>query len=248
MTYAPPLGHVTGAVEPAEVYGGFGPVPGTITWRGSCVGRCGARPGCRADEPAPECGGCGRARHGITHAGGPIGRITPVPARILPGELGPSASPATDPPSSPSKPAPQVLRSGVEVGHDDASLPAAVKGLLKLAGSGARVTAAVAARPDGGIVASLAVRVRGTGFAVYTRGEDGGWSTAGAVLLAPHLRAVGVTEFAAALAGVEYVPPPPRPPATKTTCPGCGGEVSTTKDGKIYASHKCKVNKTEGRS
>jgi hypothetical protein len=251
MNYAPPLGHVTGAVEPAEAFGGFGPsAASAVTWIGSCVGGCGARPGCRPESASPRCSGCARELHGVVD--GPHGAIGPVIARILPGELGPPTSPPTspaaDPSSNPSKPAPQVLRSAVAVGHDDASLPSAVKGLLKLAGPGARVTAAVAARPDGSIVASLAVRVPGTGFAVYTRGEAGGWSTAGAVVATPHLRAVGVTEFAAALAGVEYVPPPPRPPAAKTTCPGCGAEVSTTKDGKIYASHKCKVNKTEGRS
>jgi hypothetical protein len=243
------LGHVTGAVEPGEVFGGFGPVPGAITWRGSCVGRCGARPGCRADEPAPECSGCGRIRHGITHDGGAIGRIGPVPARILPGELSPPVHPPPPPPAS----GPQILRRAVEVGHDDASLPSAVKGLLKLAGPAARVTAAVAARPVGGIVASLAVRVPGVGFAVYARGEGGGWETAGAVLAVPHLRRVGVTEFAAALAGTEYVPSAPRPPAKKTKCPTCGAEVSLTKDGKIYKSHKCRMSGTfrqmvEGRS
>jgi hypothetical protein len=130
----------------------------------------------------------------------------------------------------------------------DAGLPSAVKGLLRLAGDGARVTAAVAARADGGIVASLAVRVPGVGFAVYTRGEDGAWGTAGAVLADPQLRRVGVTEFAARLAGVDYVPPAPRPPAPKATCLGCGAEVSVTGAGVIYKSHKCKAGGTEGRS
>lgn len=247
MNCAPPLGHVTGAVEPAEVYGGFGPVPGAITWRGACVGGCGARPGCREEEPSPECSGCGRRRHGITHTGGPIGRIGPVPARILPGELT-QLDAAVQPLSRGHVPPITVLRRAVEVSHDDASLPAAVKGLLKLAGPRARVTAAVAARRIGGVVASLAVRVPGVGFAVYVRHEGGGWASENAMLIAPHLRAVGVKEFAAVLAGVEYVPPAPRPPAAKVPCPGCGTEVSTTKDGKIYASHKCKINKVEGRS
>jgi len=246
---APPLAHVTGAVEPAEVYGSFGPsAASAVTWIGSCVGGCGARPGCRPESPTPRCSGCARDFHGVSTGGGAIGVPGPVPARVLPGELGPSMTPPTDPSISPSKPAPQVLRRAVEVSHDDASLPSAVKGLLKLAGPAATVTAAVAAMPDGRIVASLAVRVPGTGFAVYHRGEDGAWGTAGAVLGRPHLRSVGVTEFAAALAGVDYVPPAPRPPAPKTTCPGCGAEVSTTKDGKIFKSHKCKTTKVEGRA
>jgi hypothetical protein len=248
---APPLGHVTGAVELAEVYGGFGPVPGAITWRGACIGGCGARPGCRAEEPAPECSGCGRARHGITGDGGARGRIRPVPARVLPGELG--GSPSSSPSNGPSPIGPRVLRSAVEVGHDDPSLPAAVRGLVRLAPT-ARVTAAVAARPDGAIVASLAVRVPGHGFAVYVRGEDGGWGAAGAVLVHPHVRAVGVREFAAALAGVEYAPPPPRPPAAKAPCPSCGAEVNVTKDGRPYKSHRCGTGggtfrqRVEGRS
>jgi hypothetical protein len=244
--YAPPLGHVTGAVELPEVYGDFGPVPGTINWRGACVGGCGARPGCRADEPAPECGGCGRARHGVIGDGGPIGVWRPVVARVLPGELGPTT--ANPRPAAPAlATAPLILRRAVEVSHDDASLPTAVRGLLRLTGPAARVTAAVAARPDGAIVASLAVRIPGVGYAVYTRGEDGAWETAGAVLAAPHLRKVGVTEFAAILAGVEYVPPAPRE-TIRGCCVACRAEVSITTDGKIYASHKCKVNKTEGRS
>jgi hypothetical protein len=243
----PPLGHVTGTVEPGEVYGGFGPVPGAITWRGSCVGGCGARPGCRADEPAPECSGCGRARHGITHTGGPIGRIGPVPARILPGELGQPTPPPVSPPKDTRVTiGPHVLRRSVEVGHDDPSLPAAVKGLLKLAGPAARVTAAVASDWRG-IVASLAVRVPGVGFAAYHRSEGGGWNTAGAVLGTPHLRKVGVTEFAAVLAGAEYVPPAPREPI-RGCCVACRAEVSITADGKIFKSHKCKTTKVEGRS
>jgi hypothetical protein len=98
-------------------------------------------------------------------------------------------------------------------------------------------------------VASLAVRVPGVGFAVYTRCEGAdGWSFENAVLVAPRLRAVGARAFAAVLAGVEYVPPAPRPPATKVPCPGCGAEVSTTKDGTIFRSHRCKTTKVEGRS
>jgi hypothetical protein len=242
VTYAPPLAEVTGAVEPGEAFGGFGPVDAFL-WRGACVGGCGARPACRDSSPTPTCLDCMRLRHDITRSGEDCGSWHPTIARVLPGELGPML--ARQRPDA--APTPQVLRPAADMSAD-AGLPSAVRGLLQLAGVGARVTAAVAVRPDGGIVASLAVRVRGTGFAVYTRGEDGAWGTAGAVLGVPHLRRVGVTEFAAALAGVEYVPPAPRAPAAKTICPGCGAEVSTTKDGKIYASHKCKVNKTEGRS
>jgi hypothetical protein len=239
------LGHVTGAVEPAEVFGSFGPsAASAVTWIGSCVGGCGARPGCRPDSPTPRCSGCARDFHGVTYGGAPVGRPGPVPARILPGELGAPTPPRQQPDAAPT---PHVLRPAVEVSHDDPSLPAAVRGLLKLAGPAARVTAAVAVRPDGAIVASLAVRVPGVGFAVYTRSEDGGWGTAGAVVAAPHLRAVGVTEFAAILAGVEYVPPAPRE-TIRGCCVACRAEVSITADGKIYASHKCKINKTEGRS
>jgi hypothetical protein len=182
--HTPPLAEVTGSVEPGEAFGGFGPVPGAIIWRGACVGGCGARPGCRADEPSPECSGCGRARHGITGDGGAVGRITPVPARILPGELGrPLARQQPD-----AAPTPHILRPATVIDPADASLPSAVRGLLRLAGPAARVTAAIAARPDGGIVASLAVRVPSVGFAVWTRGEDGAWGTAGAVLADPQLR------------------------------------------------------------
>lgn len=384
MMYAPPLAEVTGAVEPGEAFGGFGPVDAFL-WRGACVGGCGARPGCREESPRPECSGCGRRRHGVVD--GPHGVIGPVPARILPGELGarnvarvlplpvgnvgppyrvlvtgsrtwddvatlaavldgirarvgnrmvvvhghcpdgadaiadawtlqylprpPERWPAPwtqlgksagprrnqamvdsrpdetvaflrDPANSrgtkhcaaaseragipttryiygelgpmltrrrpDAAPTPQVLRPAVDMSAD-AGLPSAVRGLLLLAGDGARVTAAVAARPGGGgIVASLAVRVPRVGFAVYTRGEDGAWKAAGAVLATPHLRRVGVTEFAARLAGTDYVPPAPRPAAAKAPCPGCGAEVSVTGAGVIYKSHKCKVSGTEGRS
>jgi hypothetical protein len=246
--HAPPLAHVTGTVEPGEAFGGFGPVDAFL-WRGACIGGCGARPGCRAEESAPECSGCGRARHGITGDGSARGIVGPVLARVLPGELGRPTTPPIDPSNGPSPIGPQVLRPAADMDPADAGLPSAVRGLLKLAGDGARVTAAVAARPgDGGIVASLAVRVPGVGFAVYTRGEGGAWATAGAVLVDPHLRRIGVTEFAARLAGVEYAPPAPRPPAAKAPCPGCGAEVSVTKDGKIYASHRCRTGGTEGRS
>lgn len=244
--YTPPLAEVTGTVEPGEVFGGFGPVDAFL-WRGACVGGCGARPGCREESARPECSGCGRARHGITHDGGAIGRILPVPARILPGELD-ARNVARVLPLPAGSIGPQVLRPAAVMDPADASLPSAVKGLLKLAGPAASVTAAVAARADGVVVASLAVRVPGVGLAVYTRGEDGAWDTAGAVLAAPQLRRVGVTEFAAVLAGVEYVPPAPRPAAAKVACPECGAEVSVTKDGKIYKSHKCKTGGTEGRS
>jgi hypothetical protein len=245
MGIAPPLGHVTGAVEPAEVFGRFGPSADIASlWQGACIGGCGLRPFAHEDSPTPTCLECMRLRHGVTRSGEDIGSWHPTIARVLPGEL----SPPISPPISPPKPPPQVLRQAVEVSHDDASLPPTVRGLLKLAGPAARVTAAVAVRPDGGIVASLAVRVPGTGFAVYTRGEDSAWAAGGAMLADPQLRRVGVTEFAARLAGVEYVPPAPPEPAWRGCCVQCRAEVSITKDGKIYASHKCKINGVEGRS
>lgn len=244
MGLAPPLAHVTGAVEPGEAFGGFGPVDAFL-WRAACVGGCGARPGCREESPRPECSGCGRRRHGVVD--GPHGVIGPVPARILPGELD-ARNVARVLPLPVGNVGPTVLRPAADMSAD-AGLPSAVRGLLLLAGPAARVTAAVAARPgDGGIVASLAVRVPGVGFAVYLRGEDGAWGTAGAVLADPFLRRVGVTEFAARLAGIDYVPPAPRPAAAKAPCPGCGAEVSVTGAGVIYKSHKCKTGGTEGRS
>ena len=393
MIYAPPLTHVTGAVELAEVYGGFGPAS-ALTWVGACVGRCGSRPGCREECPAPECSGCGRARHGITHDGGAIGRITPVPARVLPGELdtphrvlvtgsrswddattlraaldertarygarlvvvhghcpdgadahadawavahgvrverwpadwrtlGKSAGfrrnqamvdsrpaeclafirdgsrgathcataaeragipttrylygqpvkqpgrpvsapalpssylygqPVKQPVAEPVKQPVAVLRPAVDISPTDPSLPAAVAGLLQLAaahGHHARVTASVAAR-GAGVVAALAVRVPGVGCTVYERTGDS-WTFANAVLLAPWLRRANVGQFRAALSGAEYVPPAPRAAAPKGPCPGCGAEVSLTKDGAVFKNHKCRMSGTfrqmvEGRS
>lgn len=238
------LGHVTGSVELAEVYGGFGPVPDAITWRGSCIGGCGARPGCREEEPAPECSGCGRLRHGITHAGGPIGRIGPVPARVLPSELG--APTASQLPPAPELSATQVLRSGVELTHDDPSLPPSVRSLLPSCPPGTRLTAAVA-HDDAGVLASLALRMPGVGWGVWRRAEGGGWGFSDGALLTPHLRRANVGQLTAALADAEYVPPAPREPI-RGCCVACRAEVSITADGKIYKSHKCKVNKTEGRS
>lgn len=247
MIPAPPLTHVTGAVELAEVYGAFGPAS-ALTWVGACVGMCGARPGCREECPAPECSGCGRARHGITHDGGAIGRITPVPARVLPGELD-DGQPVDLSAAEPVKQPVTVLRPAVDISPQDASLPAAVAGLLQLAaahGHRARVTASVGMR-GGAVVAALAVRVSSVGCAVYERTGDG-WRAASAMLIAPHLRRANVTAFAAALSGVEYVPPAPRPPAERGPCPGCGAEVSLTKAGAVRKNHKCGKRAVEGRS
>lgn len=245
LTWTPPLAHVTGTVQPGEVFGGFGPVD-AFTWRGSCVGGCGARPGCREESPQPECSGCGRRRHGITHAGA-VGRIVPVPARILPGELDGGGGQSRSPVPFQRTPATTtVLRPAVEVGADDASLPAAVRGLVQLAPH-ARLTAAVAVR-DGAVVASVAVRVRGVGWAVYERGEDGAWGFAGGALVVPHLRRCNVGQFKAALTGEEYVPPAPREPI-RGCCVKCRAEVSITAAGAIYANHRCGTSKAvEGRS
>ena len=247
MTRPPPLAHVTGTVEPGECFGGFGPVDAFL-WRGACVGRCGARPGVRADGPAPECSGCARARHGITHAGGAIGRITPVPARILPGELDePRREPM--PPTRPDVPKIYditVLRPAVEVSTGDPSLPRAVRALCGAA-STARVFAAVISR-QGVVSASLAVRVPGVGHGIYERPEGGSWEWSRGVLDRPHLRRCNAGQFAAAVAGAEYVPPAPREPAPKGSCPACGAEVSLTKAGAVFKSHKCGTKTVEGRS
>lgn len=248
MNLAPPLGHVTGAVELAEVFGRFGPAS-ALTWLGACIGMCGARPGCREDSPAPECSGCGRARHGITHDGGAIGRITPVPARVRPGELGAAGQPVRQPVVEPVKQPATVLRPAVDISPQDASLPGPVVGLLQLAaahGHRARVTGSAGAR-NGTVVVSLAVRVAGVGYAVYERTGEG-WTFGNAVLLAPHWRRANVGQFQAALRGEAYVPPTPREPAPKGPCPSCGAEVSLTKAGAVYASHKCGKRATEGRS
>lgn len=241
------LGHVTGTVEPGEVFGSFGPVD-AFAWRGSCVGGCGARPGVREEGPAPECSGCARARHGITHAGGAIGRITPVPARILPGEL--DAPYRVLEPTPPSYPAAltspiTVLRAATEVSTTDASLPRAVRALCELA-PGARAFAAVISR-DGVVSASLAVRVPGVGHAIYERPEGGSWGWSRGVLDRPHVRRCNAGQFKAALAGAEYVPPVPRA-VRKGPCPKCGAEVSITAAGAVYASHKCTSKTIEGRS
>lgn len=251
MVIAPPLAHVTGAVELAEVFGAFGPAS-ALTWVGACVGMCGSRPGCREECPAPECSGCGRARHGITHDGGAIGRITPVPARVRAGELG-SVQQQVEPRMQ-QQSAVAVLRPAVDISPTDPSLPAAVAGLLQLAavhGHHARVTASVAAR-GAGVVAALAVRVPGVGCTVYERTGDS-WTFANATLAVPHLRRANVGQFRAALSGAEYVPPALRAAAPKGPCPGCGAEVSLTKDGAVFKSHKCRMSGTfrqmvEGRS
>lgn len=242
----PPLAHVTGTVEPGEVYGGFGPAS-AFTWLGSCVGGCGARPGCREDSPAPECSGCGRARHGITHDGGAIGHIVPVPARILPGELDDGDVMPTKVLTLPQQSI-TVLRAAAEVSRDDPSLPAAVRTLLALAGPSARVFAAVVRRnADGAVSASLAVRVPGVGHAVYERPEGGSWGWLRGILDRP-TRRCNAGQFTAALKGVEYVPPAPRETAPKGPCPNCAAEVSLTKAGAVFKSHKCTTRAIEGRS
>lgn len=142
-----------------------------------------------------------------------------------------------------------ILRAAAPLALDDPALPRAVRGLAQLAareGWPLTLTAAVAS-DDRGMVASVAVRVQGLGYAVYARREDG-WEFRGAVVADPYVRRANVGQFAAALQREVYVPPAPKAPAAKVACPGCAAEVSVTAAGAIYANHKCKINKTEGRS
>jgi hypothetical protein len=164
----------------------------------------------------------------------------------------PDAAPTLPRQQPDAAPTPRVLRSGVELAHDDPSLPTSVRALLPSCPPGARLTAAVA-HDDAGVLASLALRVPGVGWGVWRRREGGSWGFADGALLLPHLRRANAGQLTAALRGEAYLPPAPRPPALKTACPGCGAEVSTTKDGKIYKSHRCMTGGTfrqrvEGRS
>lgn len=156
-----------------------------------------------------------------------------------------------DTPPAPAAASVRVLTSARPYNIETPGTPAGVRSLAELAeahGYAARVTFALAEDGAGVLIASLAVRIAGVGFAVYTRRvreASSGWE-AGAVVLRG--RVVGVNELRAHLAGVPYVPPPPKPPAFKVPCQGCGTWVSITGAGKIYSSHKCKVSGTEGRS
>ena len=246
MTAVPPLGICTGTVEPGIAFGGFGPVD-AFMWRGACVGGCGWRPGTRPDGPRPECMDCARARHGLgdpyvqrgawapaVHALG-VGFVPNV-ARVLALPVG-NVDRWT------------VPRPAVEVSPTDTSLPQGVRALVTLAPADrTRVTLVVAVDGDGAVLASLAVRVPGVGYAVYTRGEEGAWAFRNGVVLDDGvMRPANVGRFAAALRGEEYVPPAPREAAAKGTCPTCGAEVNLTKGGAVYASHKCQTRAIEGR-
>lgn len=257
MSTAPPLGICTGVVEPGVAFGGFGPAS-AFAWRGSCVGMCGGRPMCAEDYPRPECSGCMRARHGVPD-------VLTSPWRPAVHALGIGFAP-TAPRQEPDAPTVDrwaILRPATEVSPHDPSLPSTVRKLVESA-SGVRVYAAVHSAA-GLIVASLSVRAAGVGYVVYERLEGGAWRFArGAVLTPrprhrlparPHLMRANVGRFAAALAGVEYDPSPvldvaelQRPTAARGTCPGCGAEVSLTKSGAVYASHKCQTKGVEGRS
>lgn len=164
-------------------------------------------------------------------------------------------------PPAPAGPPVRVLASARPYDPATPGTPAAVAGLAALAAAAtppldARVTFALAEDAGSGeLIASLAVRVPAVGCAVYTRRvreTSSGWTAAGVVLwTAPRgLRVAGVNELKAALVGVPYVPPPPRPPPFKVPCQGgCGVWAPITGDGRIYASHKCKTTTgTEGRS
>lgn len=264
MTVAPPLGICTGTVEPGVAFGGFGPVS-PFMWRGACIGGCGWRPGCAEEYPAPECLDCARARHGLGDAYLKRGRWAPsvAPERW---SWRPWNRPVTEPVNLPVKPPVTVLRPATELSPHDPSLPRGVRQLVELADADrARVTLAIACDADGRIVASLAVRVRGVGHVVYERTEGGAWRFAGGSVLAPrprhrlparmHRMRANVGRFTAALLGREYDPTPVldvaepvRAAASKGRCPGCGAEVSLTKAGAVYASHKCQTRAIEGRS
>lgn len=252
---APPLAHVTGAVLPGEV-GGFGPAS-AFQWRGACVGGCGGRPGCRAEEPQPECSGCARKRHGIVEG-------VRTPWRPTVGLAAPASARLPVPAIAPLAERWAVLRPATEVRADDPSLPRTVlRALAGAARAPLRVFVAVAADAAGNVVASVTVRARGVGYVAYERREGGAWRFTGGAVLAPrpqhrlparlHLMKANVGRFTAALAGVEYDPAPaldtaPPEPKPRGVCPGCGAEVALTKAGAVYASHKCRSNAVEGRS
>lgn len=238
MTAAPPLGICTGVVEPGVAFGGFGPAS-AFAWRGSCVGGCGGRPMCAEDYPRPECSGCMRTRHGVTD-------VLTSPWRPAVHALGAGfvpTPPRRSPDAAPTVSTTAILRPATEVSHVDPSLPRSVRTLAELR-PGTRITLAVHA-VAGLIGASLAVRAPGIGYAVYVRLEGGAWAFKSAVALG---RVANVGQFAAALRGEAYVPPAPRPPAELGQCPRCEAEVRLTKDGAIYASHRCTMKTIEGRS
>lgn len=243
---APPLAPVAGQRDLA-VAAGLGGGAGALLWRAACYG-CGAVVACTPLHPQPECTGCGRARHGVIDRPPP-----PRGTRIPPthSALGPSPTPSTTPPTSPSKtPSPvTVLRPSAPIAPDDPAMPGGVRRLAGLAaaeGWPVSVTAALAS-DAAGAVASVALRVRGLGYAVYRR-RAGAWEFFRAAVADPVVRPVNVGQFEAALLRLPYTPPQPRPPASKVLCPTCGAEVSLTAAGKIYASHKCQSKTTEGRS
>jgi hypothetical protein len=248
MIIVPPLAPVLGLPYLADAHGGFGPssAPGEFLWRGACIG-CGAEVGCTAGYPQPECSGCGRARHGISdrpypHRPGPsLPAVSPAPRPAAVEPL-PGKSPNLS--KTPRNGQPVILRPAARLSPADPALPGGVVRLLATCiehGRRATLTAAVAA-DDLGVVASVAVRVAGVGYAVYRRREGDGWKFGNAVVADPYLRPAGATHFETVLRGEAWSPPPKveRAPAPKGTCPSCGAEVSLTKDGRIYASHKCK--------
>ena len=260
MTAVPPLGICTGTVEPGIAFGGFGPVD-ALMWRGACVGMCGWRPGTRPEGPRPECMDCARARHGLGDPYAPRGAWRPTVHALGAGfdggvdrverPVGDSFRRTTATHT--------VLRPATELSPHDPSLPRTVRQLVESA-PGVRVFAAVALGADGAILASVSVRAAGVGYVVYERPEGGAWRFARGAVLAPrprhrlparpHLMRANVGRFTAAMLGEEYDPTPvePREAAAKGRCPGCGAEVSMTKAGAVYASHKCQTRAIEGRS
>jgi hypothetical protein len=155
--------------------------------------------------------------------------------------------PADEPVNQPVNEPVVVIRAAQPLADDDLSLPGPVRrlvGLARDAGWQVQLTGA-AAQDRRGLIVSVALRFPGRGYAMYAR-RDGAWAWRGGHLVG--VGAVNVGRLEAAIAGGVYAPPPPRPPAQKVPCPGCGREVSLTKAGAIFKGHKCATTKVEGRS
>lgn len=148
---------------------------------------------------------------------------------------------------------PQGIRAVAAAAERGASLPPP-------GGWRHRATFALAEGTDGGIVASLALRLTGDlpgrirrAWVAYERTEGGGWVPSGAGLLdhgdtAHPLRPIGIDPLKAMLAGEVWTPPAPAL-VFSVPCPTCGKPAKLTGAGKIFANHRCETaGHTEGRS